>query len=162
MRLDDILREGIKLEASDIHLTVDLEPKARINGKLKALTATDDRLSADELEEFVRIILDEKELEELQNKGEVDASYRLEGYRFRVNVFKQRGTYALVLRIIPKQILSLEKLGLPTVLEEVAEESQGLFLVTGPTGSGKSTTLASIIDLINRNQDQHIITLEDP
>ncbi|ADL13278.1 type IV pilus twitching motility protein PilT [Acetohalobium arabaticum] len=160
MELDDLLREGIRVGASDIHLTVGIEPTARINGNLRKLC--DSKINSDKINGLVAGMLGSNEEEIYKETGEVDFAYHLDNYRFRVNVFKQRGNPAAVLRIIPNEILSLEELGLPEKLKELALKPRGLFLVTGPTGSGKSTTLASMIDLVNSKMDKHIITLEDP
>jgi twitching motility protein PilT len=160
MELDKILREGIKLGASDIHLTVGINPTLRINGSLRSIG--EEEITSKEIEELVKGIMEENEEEEFIEKGEVDFAYHLDNHRFRVNAFHQRGNAAMVLRIIPNEILSLKALGLPDKLEELSLKPRGLVLVTGPTGSGKSTTLAAMIDLINKSVDKHIITLEDP
>ncbi|MBM7622729.1 type IV pilus twitching motility protein PilT [Sporohalobacter salinus] len=160
MELDELLREGIKLGASDVHLTVGREPTARINGKLSKIS--DKNINHDIINKLIAGIMDKDQEKVFDGKGEVDFAYSLDDYRFRVNIFKQRGNPAAVLRIIPNEILSLDELGLPEQLEELALKPRGLFLVTGPTGSGKSTTLASMIDLVNNRLGKHIITLEDP
>lgn len=160
MELDELLQEGIRLEASDVHLTVGIEPMLRINGRLRKLG--EEKISPEQINALVEGMMDGKRKEEFEEKGEVDFAYHLDDYRFRVNAFHQRGHAAAVLRIIPNEIMNLGDLGLPEKLEELALKPRGLFLVTGPTGSGKSTTLAAMIDLINENEDRHIITLEDP
>ncbi|MGM0472476.1 MAG: type IV pilus twitching motility protein PilT [Bacillota bacterium] len=159
MELANLLQEGIKLGASDIHLTVGIEPMARINGDLRSMNQQ--VLTADKIEELVADLLADRE-ERLAQEGELDFAYQWNDYRFRVNVFYQQNHPAAVLRIIPNQILSLNQLGLPDKLTEMALQQRGLFLVTGPTGSGKSTTLAAMIDLVNEQSSKHIITLEDP
>ncbi|SEM68785.1 MULTISPECIES: type IV pilus twitching motility protein PilT [unclassified Candidatus Frackibacter] len=160
MELDNLLREGIKLGASDIHLTVGVEPTLRVNGGLKKIG--EEVLSSNQIDGLIKGMMNDKVEEEFRERGEADFAYHLDNYRFRVNAFQQRGDAAAVLRIIPNEILSLNALGLPKELKDLALTPRGLFLVTGPTGSGKSTTLASMIDLINRSKDKHIITLEDP
>jgi len=147
--------------ASDIHLTVGLPPVFRLNGELRVQrqwepldTATSTGL--------VRTLVGER-WEAFQEQREIDLAYSLPGVsRFRVNVFYQRGSVGAAIRLIPREIPSLESLGLPPVVGELAERRHGLVLVTGPTGSGKSTTLAALVDKINRERSCHIITLEDP
>ncbi|MCK8816856.1 type IV pilus twitching motility protein PilT [Natroniella sulfidigena] len=160
MRLDQLLEEGIKLGASDLHLTVGIEPRYRINGELRS--SKNSKLTAEEAERMIKKMMNPEEEKEFLEQGEVDFAYHLEDYRFRVNAFQQRGHAAAVLRTIPNRILSFKELGLPQQLRELAFKPRGMFLVTGPTGSGKSTTLAAMIDLINQEADKHIITLEDP
>ncbi|WP_018247722.1 type IV pilus twitching motility protein PilT [Orenia marismortui] len=164
MRLDEILKKAIKIEASDIHLTVGASPMVRVKSKLEAIG--EEILTPEKMLNLVSMMMQEPQKKIFQEKGEVDFAFHLDSgefdHRFRVNAFHQRGSAGAVLRIIPHEIPRLEELGLPSVLEEIALKPRGLFLVTGPTGSGKSTTLASIIDLINEKLDRHIITLEDP
>ncbi|TDX53037.1 type IV pilus twitching motility protein PilT [Orenia marismortui] len=164
MRLDEILKKAIKIEASDIHLTVGAEPMVRVKNKLEAIG--EEIITPEKMMNLVSMMMQEPQKKIFQEKGEVDFAFHLDcggfDHRFRVNAFHQRGSAGAVLRIIPHKIPPLDELGLPSVLEEIALKPRGLFLVTGPTGSGKSTTLASIIDLINKKLDRHIITLEDP
>ncbi|ADQ45712.1 twitching motility protein [Caldicellulosiruptor kronotskyensis 2002] len=161
MDINSILKEAFLKEASDIHITPGVPPIYRIHGRL---VRTDDSILTPEMvEEFVRQITNENQFKILEQKGEIDFSYGIKGVsRFRVNVYKQRGSYSIAFRIIPVNIPPFETLGLPPVLKEFTKLNKGLVLVTGPTGSGKSTTLASLIDIINKERDVHIITLEDP
>ena len=161
MNIFDWLKIAIELGASDIHITVDSTPVARIKGKFIKLT--DKILTKYDTEEMAKEIAGEKNFKRIQEHGECDFSVAIEsGERFRVNAYKQKGHYAIAIRTITSQIPSFETLGLPEVLKAFTEKHKGLVLVTGPTGSGKSTTLASLIDIINENQQRHIITLEDP
>ena len=161
MNIFDLLKIAIELGASDIHITVDSTPVARIKGKFIKLT--DKILTKYDTEEMAKEIAGEKNFKRIQEHGECDFSVAIDrGERFRVNAYKQKGHYAIAIRTITSQIPSFETLGLPEVLKTFTEKHKGLVLVTGPTGSGKSTTLASLIDIINENQQRHIITLEDP
>ena len=161
MNIFDLLKIAIELGASDIHITVDSPPIARIKGKFIKLT--EKILTKYDTEEMAKEIAGEKNFKRIQEHGECDFSVAIEsGERFRVNAYKQKGHYAIAIRTITSQIPSFETLGLPEVLKTFTEKHKGLVLVTGPTGSGKSTTLASLIDIINENQQRHIITLEDP
>ncbi len=161
MKIIDILKMAMQNKASDIHLTPHSRPMFRINGEL--MPAFQQMLTTEMAEEMANELLDEQQARHLQEKGEVDFSYTLSNIaRFRINIFKQREQVALAIRLIPVQAPSLESLGLPSIMHEVIAKPQGLVLITGPTGSGKSTTLAAIIDYINRTMRKHIITLEDP
>ncbi len=161
MELIDLIKYAIENNASDIHITVGIPPVFRIDGILKYFN--NDKLSPKDVEKMANEILNEEQFKELKAKGEIDISYAKPGIsRFRVNIYKQRGSYAIALRIIPFKIPTMEELGLPQVVKSLARLPRGLILVTGPTGSGKSTTLASIIDLINNEKNYHILTLEDP
>ena len=160
MKLEEILQKAVRMEASDIHLTVGIEPTIRINGRLEKLT--NDPLTAADLEELMAELIGEEYREKFETAGEVDFAYHDQGYHFRVNVFHQQGHPGAALRILPDEIPELDKLGVPEKLKEMAEKPRGLFLVTGPTGSGKSTTLAAMIDRVNSQLGKHIITLEDP
>ena len=158
--LQELLRKTIEMKASDLHLTVGLPPTIRCNGKLIHLG--DKKLLPNDVEEFSKEILQEK-YEEYLSIGEFDTSYSAQGIgRFRVNVFKQRNSDAIAIRVIALKIPTLDELKHPAVLKDIVTKKRGLVLVTGPTGSGKSTTLASLIDIINSTQERHIITLEDP
>ncbi len=162
MELDRLLRETVSVGASDLHLTAGLPPVLRINGELNPI-ANEAPLTATDLESSLFGILNDAQRDQVRRDGQVDLSLGVRGLaRFRVNIFRQRGTYASVMRIIPTEIMSLEMLGLPETAKQFTEKSRGLVLVTGPTGSGKSTTLAAMIDLINCSRSCHIITLEDP
>lgn len=161
MELIDLIKYAIENNASDIHITVGIPPVFRIDGILKYFN--NDKLSPKDVEKMANEILNEEQFKELKAKGEIDISYAKPGIsRFRVNIYKQRGSYAIALRVIPFKIPTMEELGLPQIVKSLARLPRGLILVTGPTGSGKSTTLASIIDLINNEKNYHILTLEDP
>lgn len=155
-----LLAEAIKYDASDLHLTVGYKVILRINGVLKNFGAN--ILTDKELEEYVKELLKNRSDLNFNTVKEVDLTYTLGNRRFRVNIFRQMGTYSIVFRIIPDRILTLEELGQPNIIKDFTKFSNGLVLVTGPTGSGKSTTLASLLNLINITQQKHIITLEDP
>lgn len=162
MEIDSLLRESVSQGASDLHLTVGLPPVLRVNGELIPL-ANAPMLSGDMVQQLLLPILPEIMKQRLEQRGEVDFSHSARGLaRFRVNIFRQRGTLACVMRLIPTEIKTLDDLGLPPVLRTFTEKTRGLVLVTGPTGSGKSTTLAALIDIINSERRAHIITLEDP
>ena len=161
MDLYQIIDEAITLNASDIHITVDLSPVARINGKFKKLS--NELLSNNDVYNLVNQITDESLMNKIKEYGDVDFSVSLPNrHRARVNIYKQKNNYAIALRIIPNNIPKFEELKLPEVMREFTKKQKGLVLITGPTGSGKSSTLASLIDLINENRECHIITLEDP
>jgi twitching motility protein PilT len=160
-RIDYLLRAGFELKASDIHLTVGVPPIMRINGELKRYGQ--DSLMPKDTEEMAQAIIPENIWSQFKDKGELDFSYGIPGVsRFRINTYMQRACVAMAIRIVPTRIPSLEELELPQTLMQIAEKPQGLVLVTGPTGSGKSTTLASVINYMNQTSRKHIITLEDP
>jgi twitching motility protein PilT len=160
-RLDNILRAAFELSASDVHLTVGVPPMLRINGELKQYGK--EALKPDDTISMAKEILTEDLWGKFNDRGELDFSYGIVGVsRFRVNTYRQRSCVSLAIRIIPTTIPSLEDLGMPEVLPSIALKQHGLVLVTGPTGSGKSTTLASMIDYMNHHMRKHIITLEDP
>lgn len=151
MNIFDLLEIAIEIGASDIHITVGSAPIARINGKFIKLN--DRILTSEDTEDMTKDIAKENKFKRIEMYGECDFSVALEtGERFRVNAYKQKGNYALAIRTIMSTIPSFESLGLPEVLKTFTERNKGLVLVTGPTGSGKSTTLASLIDIINENQ----------
>lgn len=161
MRIDHIVDEGVRRVASDIHLTVGIPPTLRINGDL--IPFGDEKLTMEDTEDLVRQALTENQFAVLQERGELDFSYSSPGKgRFRVNAYLQRGSFGMALRIIPLEIPTMQQLGLPGVISDLTRLPRGLILVTGPTGSGKSTTLATMIDQINRERKCHILTLEDP
>lgn len=156
-----LVQSGIEKKASDIHITVGLPIVFRINGELVKMGDAD--MTPKDTEEIARLMLNERQFSELKQKGEIDTSYSSPGVgRFRINIYRQRGSYGIAIRIIPLKIPTLEELGLPVIVQDLARLPRGLILVTGPTGSGKSTTLAYMIDQINREKKYHIITLEDP
>jgi twitching motility protein PilT len=162
MELNEILQVALRTGASDIHLKAGLPPMFRVDGKLVPLK--DGRRSTPE--DVARVafgIMNEFQKEKFKQTNEVDLAYGIPGLgRFRVNVFQQRGTIGIVLRVIPFKIRSIEELMLPKVLERIAAEQRGLVLVTGTTGSGKSTTLAAMIDHVNATETCHVMTIEDP
>lgn len=159
--IEEILTAAKEAGASDVHLTVGIPPKMRVNGNLVTMDFPK-MLPADTLD-VVLSIMTESQRDRYEEKGEYDMSYAVPNVaRYRVNVFKQRGSAALAFRVVSTEIPSPEKLGVPESVIELYQRKRGLILVTGPTGSGKSTTLAAIIDKVNSNRDAHIITLEDP
>lgn len=161
MNIFSLLEIAVELGASDLHITVDSSPIARIKGSFIKLR--EEILTQQDTEYMSREIAGLKKFKKLEEYGEVDFSVSLSsGDRFRVNAYKQRGNYAIAIRTITSQIPSFKTLGLPDIIGTFAQKHKGLVLVTGPTGSGKSTTLASLIDIINTTQERHIITLEDP
>lgn len=161
MKIFSMLKIAVELGASDIHITTDCEPIARTKGKFVKLS--DKLLTKEDTEEMAKELAGPKNFERLKKHGECDFSVSIEnGERFRVNVYKQRGNYAIAIRTITSQIPPFNSLGLPESIVKLTEKEKGLILVTGPTGSGKSTTLASLLDIINEKQQKHIITLEDP
>jgi twitching motility protein PilT len=162
MNLSEILEKAVENEASDIHLKVGSIPLFRINGEM--VKSDFDIVSKEHFEKFIEDLnIDEFLLNKLESNRQVDVGYGVRGVgRFRVNLFYQRGSLAGVFRFIPFDIPTLDDLNLPEILGKIALQPRGLLLVTGVTGSGKSTTLASMVDLINRNKKKHIITIEDP
>ena len=159
--LNEILIQSVKERASDIHLTSGRAPSYRVDGVLAPIMG--ERLTPQMLEDILLPLIDKRHREELEETGQTDFAYAISGVgRFRVNVFKQRGTLAAVMRSLPFNIPEPEDLGIPREVVEMTSRKRGLVLVTGPTGSGKSTTLASLIHVINRIYPYHIITLEDP
>jgi len=161
MDMDKLLEVTIKEGGSDLHIRVGTPPKLRIQGKLRSLGKQP--LTADDTVALAKSVTGEKALQEIEECGSTDYGLSFkDGTRFRVNVFKHQGRVGMVLRQIPNALLSFDKLGLPEVVRELCMRPRGLFLVTGPTGSGKTTTLASMIDYINDTRYDHIITVEDP
>lgn len=159
--LKQILMKSIDENASDIHFTVGRPPCYRIDGVLTPIEG--ECLTPDMLEELLAPLMDERHSKEFHKNGQIDFAYAIPGVgRFRVNVFRQRGTYASVMRCLPFEIPEPGTLGIPKEVIDVTTRKRGLVLVTGPTGSGKSTTLASLIHVINQKYPYHIITLEDP
>ncbi|WP_394233112.1 type IV pilus twitching motility protein PilT [Niallia oryzisoli] len=160
-KLDQLLRAGYEVKASDVHLTAGVPPIMRINGDLKRYGK--EKLLPKDIEAMAKVIIPEHLWNDFREKGEFDLSYTLPGIsRFRVNVYHQRNSIAIALRIVPTKVPSLDELNLPPILKKIVEKPQGLVLVTGPTGSGKSTTLAAMIDYMNKIMAKHVITLEDP
>jgi twitching motility protein PilT len=160
--VDELLRRAKDLDASDLHLTPGSEPVVRVRGQLERLDQYE-KLAPETVRDLMYRILSTEQQKILETRRSVDLAYSLPGVaRFRVNVFFQRGALGAALRTIPAEIKTLAELGLPEHIGELADIPRGLVLVTGPTGSGKSTTLATLIDLINRARREHILTIEDP
>jgi len=161
MQIIDLLAKTIEMKASDLHITVAMPPVLRINGELTRLG--DEKIMGPDAIDLAHQMLTEKQRLELEKKGELDLSFSNPGLgRFRVNIYKQRGSYGIAIRVVALKIPTIEELKLPSVVKELAMKQRGLVLVTGPTGSGKSTSLASMINYINENKSCHILTLEDP
>jgi twitching motility protein PilT len=160
--INSLLHRAVALGASDLHLKVGSFPMARVHGHLRPVSE-DAKLGHEELVEMAASVMPAAHRQKFKDAQEVDLAYSVPGLgRFRCNVFQQRGTIGMVLRVIPIQIKTVDELGLPPVLKKIASEERGLVLVTGTTGSGKSTTLAAMIDYINRTRSAHLITIEDP
>jgi len=160
--IDTALRAALERNASDLHIKVNSPPIVRVNGTLLPLEGYEP-LEPKETEKAFHDIAEVRSLTEFEEEGEADFAYSIPGLaRFRVNAFKQRGTISIACRAIPFDIRSIDDLGLPQVVRDLAEQQRGIILVTGTTGSGKSTTLAAMIDHINRTRPRHIVTLEDP
>jgi twitching motility protein PilT len=162
LSIDELLEQCVSLGASDLHLTVGSPPVVRVRGKLEMLEGTEP-LDAETTQELLYRILNTEQQKRLEIDKQIDLAHAVPGVaRFRVNVFFQRESLGAALRQIPQDIKSLEELGLPASLHELTKKPRGLVLITGPTGSGKSTTLAAMIDEINRARSEHILTIEDP
>jgi len=161
--IDAALRYVVEREGSDLHIKVDAPPMARVHGALKPVEGADTLTSEDTEAALEHILTDGSLLQEFADVGEADFSYEIRGLsRFRVNAFRQRGYVSIACRAIPFQVRTIDDLGLPEVISNLAEEPRGIVLLTGTTGSGKSTTLAAMIDHINSTRSRHIVTLEDP
>ena len=159
--IEEILRVAKEAGASDVHLTVGVPPKMRVNGKL--ITMDYQKLLPGDTLDVLINIMTEIQRERFEERGEYDMSFSIPNLgRYRVNAYKQRGSVALAFRLVGTKIPSPEELGVPDSVVDLYQRKRGLVLVTGPTGSGKSTTLAAIIDKINNNREAHVITLEDP
>src|SRR5450631_2739860 len=162
MNIDDLLRIATERRASDLHLKVGNYPHLRIDGELVPLT-DQPRVTAEDMLTMAFSMMSARQKQKFKEISEIDMAYGVAGLgRFRVNVFQQRGNVGMVLRVIPTKIRTTEELNLPSVVARICEEQRGLVLVTGTTGSGKSTTLAAMIDRINANRSDHLITIEDP
>jgi twitching motility protein PilT len=162
MDINDLLRKAYSLDASDLHIKVGSPPILRIYGELTPMTSEKKITNEDALKIATSVMMPHQ-LEIFKKKNDIDLAYSVPGLgRFRCNVFLQRGTIGIVFRVIPIKIPSIDELNLPDIIKKIAMEKRGLILVTGTTGSGKSTTLAAMIDLINSNRTEHIITIEDP
>lgn len=162
MIIDDLLRIACEKGASDLHLKAGNHPHIRVHGELVPVTEVR-RLSAEDTLNMAFSIMSNRQKQKFKDNFELDMAYGITGVgRFRCNIFQQRGTVCIVMRVIPTKILSLEELHLPPVIEKICDEARGLVLVTGTTGSGKTTTLATMIDLMNQKRCENIITIEDP
>jgi twitching motility protein PilT len=161
-KIDDLLRIAVGQGASDLHLKVGVFPVMRISGELHTI-ADAPRLKPEDTLDMAFAMMSNRQKQRFKEISEVDIAYAVSGLgRFRANIFQQRGTVSIVLRVIPDQTRTTASLGLPPVIDRIAEERRGLILVTGATGSGKSTTLAAMIDYINMTRSGHIVTIEDP
>ena len=161
MQIDRLLDTVVKLGASDLHLTVGRPPTIRLHGHLRNLQTK--ILDSEDMVALMKAITPERNQQELQEEGGTDFGFAYgDAARFRVSVFRQRGDLAIVCRQIPNKLLTLEQIGLPEMCRELIRRPRGMFLVTGPTGSGKTTSLASMINFINETMDRHIVTMEDP
>lgn len=159
--IEDLMEQLIEMGGSDLHLSAGLPPYFRISGHLTPIG--EEPLTSEQCQRLIFSMLNNTQRKTLEQNWELDCSYGVKGLaRFRVNVYKDRGTYAACLRALSSKIPNFEQLGLPDVVREMSEKPRGLILVTGPTGSGKTTTLAAMIDLINRTRAEHILTVEDP
>jgi twitching motility protein PilT len=158
----EVLTRMVELRASDVHLSPGFPPALRVRGRISAMDEYA-KLTPQETREVVYSILNDDQRKRFENNKQLDLAYSIPGVaRYRVNCFFQRGAISAAFRLIPQDIVSLEELGLPLVLEELTKKPRGFVLVTGPTGSGKSTTLASMVNLINHTREEHILTIEDP
>jgi twitching motility protein PilT len=161
INLRELLNEMIEKKASDLHITAGLPPQLRVDGEITSTNYSP--LTPENTLQITYSVLNEEQQKRFEAEHELDFSFGVKGLsRFRANVFLQRGVTSLAIRQIPYEILPIRELGLPKIVDNLAEKQQGLILVTGPTGSGKSTTLASVIDKINAERRSHIITIEDP
>ncbi|MDS3859768.1 type IV pilus twitching motility protein PilT [Thermosynechococcaceae cyanobacterium BACA0444] len=161
LMIEDLMEQVVASGGSDLHLSAGLPPYIRISGKL---TPTEyEPMTPEQCQRLIFSMLNNTQRKHLEQNWELDCSYGVRGLaRFRVNVYKDRGTYAACLRALSSKIPTFEQLGLPNIVREMTERPRGLILVTGPTGSGKTTTLAAMIDLINKTRAEHILTVEDP
>lgn len=160
--IEDLLRLIVKKNSTDLHLTVGLPPQIRVNGRLETLSDFGQFTSL-EIERLIFDILSERQVNKFRQEKELDTSYGIPGVgRFRINLYYQRSSVAVAFRFIPYTVPDMKSLGIPLSVKNMIEKPSGLFLVTGPTGAGKSTTLASMVDYINQNYAKHIITIEDP
>lgn len=163
MTLEEILRAAMAKDASDVHLKVGIMPVIRRHGVLRPLAANAPTLSAEDIENMAFSLMDAKQKEHFETYREVDLGFGISGLgRFRINAFRQRGSIRMVIRNVPHDVPTTEELNLPASIKTIAQYERGLILVTGITGSGKSSTLAAMIDEINRTTNKHIVTIEDP
>ncbi|HKG14636.1 MAG TPA: type IV pilus twitching motility protein PilT [Pyrinomonadaceae bacterium] len=162
VKIDELLRAATHFGASDLHCKAGTQPFMRIGGELRPVASTP-RLTQEDTLDMAFSMMSNRQKQRFKEVNEADIAYGVSGLgRFRANIFQQRGTVGMVLRVIPDKVRSITELGLPPVVERIADEQRGLILVTGTTGSGKSTTLAAMIDYINSTRGGHIITIEDP
>lgn len=162
LQIEDLMIELVKGGGSDLHLCAGQPPIGRFNGALRPIVH-DIQLDEEQCNRLIFSLLNNSQRKQLEQNWELDCSYGLKDVaRFRVNVYRQRGTYAACLRALGNSIPSLEQLNMPPIVEEISRKPKGLVLVTGPTGSGKTTTLAALLDHINRTRAEHILTIEDP
>ncbi len=161
MNINELMAKLVEVKGSDLHISVGCSPCFRVNGILTHLGS--EKLTPSDTELLVRQVTTDEQLEEIDKFGDYDMSYAIRNLgRFRVNIFKQRGSYSIAIRSVQGEIPTLDEINMPPVLYDFTQKQRGLVLVTGPTGSGKSTTLASLINIINQERKCHIITLEDP
>ena len=161
IHIDRLLETCVKRNASDLHLHVGQPPILRIHGRLRTLKTQ--VLEPADTVALMKSVAPERCQQELQEEGGTDFGFAFGDMgRFRVSIYRQRGNISLALRLIPSRLMGLEEIGLPAIVKDLLRRPRGLFLVTGPTGSGKTTTLATMINVINENMDRHIITIEDP
>ena len=161
-RIDTFFKRMVEVEASDLHMTTGLTPYFRLHGDMVPITGAPPT-TAEEMRELLFEIAPTRNQEQFDTENDTDFAYELEGQaRFRVNMFRDMHGPGAVCRQIPNEILTAEQLGLPAAVQQLTKLSKGLVLVTGPTGSGKSTTLAAMIDQVNKTRSDHIITIEDP
>lgn len=162
MEINELLKTAHSLNASDLHIKVGSPPILRIYGELTPLTA-EKKVSQDDAMKIASSVMTPGQSEIFKKKNDIDLAYSVPGLgRFRCNIYIQRGTIGIVFRVIPMRIPTIEELNLPEIIKKISMEQRGLILVTGTTGSGKSTTLAAMIDLINTNRTEHVMTIEDP
>lgn len=161
MNINEMLSKLIEMKGSDLHISVGCAPIYRVNGVL--INTGSEKLSPEDTENLVRQVTNDEQIKEINEIGDFDMSYAVQNLgRFRINIFKQRGSYSIAIRAVQMEIPTLKEINMPEILYDFTQKQRGLVLVTGPTGSGKSTTLASMINIINNERKCHIITLEDP
>lgn len=161
MEINELLYKLVEMKGSDLHISVNCSPCYRVNGNL--IHSAGNKLTPSDTEDLVEQVTTEEQLKVIHNVGDFDMSYAIPNLgRFRINIFKQRGSYSMAIRFVQMEIPTLSEIKMPESLYEFTQKQRGLVLVTGPTGSGKSTTLASLINIINKERKSHIITLEDP
>src|SRR5438876_11489761 len=161
LSLSDLLKRMLEMQGSDLHITTNSPPQVRVHGHLVPLDLP--QLTPAETKQLSYSVMTDSQKHRFEENLELDFSFGLKGLaRFRANLFNQRGAVGAVFRAIPYEIKAFEQLGLPAIIQQLCDKPRGLILVTGPTGSGKSTTLAAMVDKINRDRREHILTIEDP